>query len=190
MTKSLPEFVGAYNSVVGFLSSQFKFDPASNTAAPPLNGDSAARQVDRQVKGLIAKRMNGLGAGVPATLTELGLESNRETGLLSFNPMKLEEVADKDPKAVERILSSFGERLSGNFEFVSRSNATKPGEYDVVVTQARTGAEVAGTLAADALAQNETLTFNFSGMHKTKVQSLDLWTLSSWRGNGATTNQK
>ena len=162
VTEKLAEFVGAYNSVVGFLSSQFKFDPASNTAAPPLNGDSAARQVDRQVKGLIAKRMNGLGAGVPATLTELGLESNRETGLLSFNPMKLEEVADKDPKAVERILSSFGERLSGNFEFVSRSNATKPGEYDVVVTQARTGAEVAGTLAADALAQNETLTFNFS----------------------------
>ncbi len=162
VTEKLAEFIGAYNGVVGFLSAQFKFDPASNQAAPPLNGDSAARQVDRQIKKLIATRMEGLGGETASTLTELGLTSDKDSGLLSFNPAVLDEVAKDDPRAVERVLGSFGERVSGNFEFVSRSNHTKPGTYDVVVTQARTRAELSGTQTAEVLVQAETLSFNFS----------------------------
>ena len=144
------------------MQSQFKFDPASNQAAPPLNGDSAARQVDRQIKNLIATRMTGLAGDSVSTLTELGITSDKDTGLLSFNPGEIDEVTRDDPRAVERVLSSFGERLSGNFEFVSRSSKTEPGTYDVVVTQARTRAELSGTAAADVLTQAETLSFNFS----------------------------
>ena len=88
VTEKLTEFIGAYNGVVGFLNSQFKFDPASNTAAPPLNGDSAARQVDREVKRLIATRMEGLTGDTVSTLTELGITSDKETGLLSFTRLR------------------------------------------------------------------------------------------------------
>ena len=162
VTEKLTEFIGAYNGVVGFLNSQFKFDPASNTAAPPLNGDSAARQVDREVKRLIATRMEGLTGDTVSTLTELGITSDKETGLLSFTPTTLDDVLKDDPKAAERVLGSFGERLSGNFEFVSRSSKTKPGEYKVAVTQARSKANLVGASAAETLAQDEVLTVNFN----------------------------
>jgi len=162
VTEKLSEFIGAYNGVVGFLSAQFKFDPASGRTAPALNGDSAARQVDRDVKKLIATRMDGLAGDTVSTLTELGITSDKETGLISFNPMTLDDVVKDDPRAAERVLSSFGERLNGNFEFAARSSKTKAGEYAVIVTQARTQATLVGSAAADALAQDEVLTVNFN----------------------------
>ena len=45
--ETLMAFVGAYNGAMGFLNAQFAYDPADGGYAPPLNGDSAARQVDR-----------------------------------------------------------------------------------------------------------------------------------------------
>jgi flagellar capping protein FliD len=162
VTEKLSEFIGAYNGVVGFLSAQFSYDPAGNTSAPPLNGDSAARQVDREVKKLIATRMEGLAGDTVSTLTELGITSNKESGLLSFTPATLESVIKDDPRAAERVLGSFGERLSGNFEYVARSSKTKPGEYNVTVTQARSKATLVGTAAAETLVQDEVLSVSFN----------------------------
>lgn len=162
VTAKLSEFIGAYNGVVGFLSAQFKFDPASGRSAPALNGDSAARQVDREVKKLIATRMEGLAGDTVSTLTELGITSNKETGQLSFSTTTLDEVVKNDPRAAERVLSSFGERISGNFDYVARSSKTKPGEYSVTVTQARTQATLVGSSISETLTQDETLSFNFN----------------------------
>ena len=60
--ETLMAFVGAYNGAMGFLNAQFAYDPADGGYAPPLNGDSAARQVDRDLKRLISTRMEGLGS--------------------------------------------------------------------------------------------------------------------------------
>ena len=50
--ETLMAFVGAYNGAMGFLNAQFAYDPADGGYAPPLNGDSAARQVDRDLNVL------------------------------------------------------------------------------------------------------------------------------------------
>ncbi len=157
ITPALSAFVGAYNSAIGFLNQQFAFDPASGAAAPPLNGDAAVRQVQKELKNFISGRLPGLGSDTVSALSELGISSNEKTGLLSLDTSKLDALLNDDPTAVERVLTSFGERLNGNFDFVRRSANSIPGVYEVEVTQARTRAQVGGTAPAEVLAANESV---------------------------------
>ena len=120
---NLMAFVGAYNGVVSFLKAQFSYNPEERWRCAPLSGDSAARQVERDVKRMISSRFEGLGGDTVSSLSELGLDSNEKTGILSFNPLKLSTLMRDDPTAVERILTRFGERLSGNFTFQRRTSA-------------------------------------------------------------------
>ncbi|MGC6416966.1 MAG: flagellar filament capping protein FliD [Bradymonadia bacterium] len=172
--ESLTSFIGAYNGVVGFLRSQFAYDPADGGLAPPLNGDSAARQVDRDIKRIISTRMDGLSGSEVSTISELGIDSNEKTGLLSFNPMKLSELMRDDPTAVERVLTRFGERTSGDFTFTKRTSATKPGIYDVNVSQARTRATLTAGAPAEALAANEDLTLTFNRRAQTNGNPIEV----------------
>lgn len=163
VSTALTGLMGAYNGVVGYLNAQFSYDPASGGAEPPLNGDPTARQVLRQVQSYMTGRIPGLSGDTLSALSELGFSSNEKTGLLSFNSAKLDEALRDDPDAVARILSRYGERLEGDFEFVRRSGNSKPGIYQVEVTQARTRAEVVAGQAAEVLAADEQLTIGLSG---------------------------
>ena len=159
--EAMTAFVGAYNGVIGFLNSQFRFDPQSGGTPPPLSGDSAARQVERELKTFISGRMPGLDGSTLSSIAELGVKSNEKTGVLSFSPMDLATKLKDDPTAVERVLSRFGERTQGNLTFVRRSSKSQPGEYRVEVQQARTRAEVTAGAPAEVLAANETITIEF-----------------------------
>lgn len=158
ISQAMSGLLGAYNGVIGFLNAQFAYDPESGQAAPPLNGDPTARQIARQVQQFMTGRIPGLGDDTISSLSELGFETNPETGVMSFNSAKLDEALRDDPDAVARVLSRFGERLSGDFEFVRRSADTRPGTYQVEITQARTRAEVVAGGAAEVLAADETIT--------------------------------
>ncbi|MCK6572158.1 flagellar filament capping protein FliD [Myxococcota bacterium] len=161
----LMSFVGAYNGVVGYLNAQFSYNPTEDTegtGAPPLNGDSAARQVQQRLKNFVTGRIQGLTGRERSALTEIGVTSDEKTGVLSLDAGKLQEALDADPTSVERILTRFGEGMNGaKFTFARRSAKSQPGEYEVNVTSPRTRAEVQGFAAAEVLAQDETLTIRY-----------------------------
>ncbi|MFN3201823.1 MAG: flagellar filament capping protein FliD [Bradymonadia bacterium] len=158
---SLTSFIGAYNSVVGFINGQFDYDPASGLAAPALNGDSAVRNVQRRLKALTLGRVPGLNGSTISALSELGIESNSETGLLSLNSGTLSSALNSDSKAVERLLTGVGEVITGDFTFRSRNSRTQPGEYTVEVETARTRASFTAGADAQVIGADETLSFNF-----------------------------
>ena len=79
-----------------------------------------------------------------------------------------------DPSQVEAILTRFGERSSGDITFNKRTAASRPGTYDVTVTQARTRAEVNGADPAEALAANEQLTIRFNRRAQSNDNTIDL----------------
>lgn len=162
VASALSGFIGAYNGVIGFLNAQFAHDPASGKNAPPLNGDSAARQVQRSLKQFVTGRLPGLAGDTISALSEIGFTSDEKTGLLSFNSATLDSVLRDDPDAVRRILTRFGEKVSGNFSFIRRSHRTQPGIYEVEITQARTRGQIAGLGAAGVLGQDEQLTISYT----------------------------
>lgn len=162
LTGAMGAFVGAYNALVGFLGAQFAYDPKSGQPKPPLNGDSAARQVQRTVKDILTSRIGLLGSDVVSSLAELGITSNEENGLVSLDTTKLDALLADDPTAVQRVLTRFGEALDdANFTFTSRTSASVEGNYDVVVTQALTRAAVTAGIASEALTQDEDITITF-----------------------------
>lgn len=163
ITTAMSSLLGAYNGVIGFLNAQFAYDPESGNAPPPLNGDPTARQVLRSVQRFASGRIPGLDDNQISSLAELGFRTNEQTGVLSFDSSKLDEALRDDPESVRRVLTAFGERLSGgNFDFVRRTSNTQPGTYRVEVTQARTRAQVTAGAAAEVLAANEQLTIGLN----------------------------
>ncbi len=162
LTQTMGAFVGAYNALVGFLNAQFSYDPKSGQLAPSLNGDSAARQIQRTVKDILTSRVGNLGGDVLSSLTEFGITSNEENGLVSLDVSKLDAVLSDDPAQVQRILTQFGEALGdANFTFTSRTSSSDEGNYAVEITQARTRAEVTAGIAAEALTADEDITLTF-----------------------------
>lgn len=165
VSSKLTSFIGAYNSTIAFLNTQFAYNPADDKTGngpPPLNGDSAARQVQQRLKNFVTGRVQGLNGKEISAISELGVESDQKTGLLSLDTGKLEEALNNDPASVERLLTRFGEALdNAKFTFVRRSGKSKPGEYEVNVTSPRTRAEVTSSAAAETLTQDETLSFNY-----------------------------
>lgn len=162
----LTNLVGAYNTVVGFLNQQFAYNPADDKAGngpPALNGDSAARQVQTRLKSFFTGRIQGLTGKELSAVSEIGIESDQKTGVVSLNSSKLAAALADDPHAVERLLTRFGESMDGaKFQYLRRSAKSKPGEYAVNVSSPRSRADVAGLAAAEVLANDENLTVTFS----------------------------
>lgn len=175
VTAALTKFVASYNSAIGFLQSQFSYDPASGGAAPPLNGDSAARQVQRTLKNLLTSRISGLGSDTLSGLSEIGIQSNETNGLISLDTGKLQKALDADPTAVERLLTGFGEKLNGTgFKYIRRTADSQPGTYDVRITSSRSRAKFTAGAAAQVLGANETLTFTLTDTNVDTVLTVDL----------------
>lgn len=158
---ALGTFIGAYNSVVGYINSQFDYDPESGLSAPALNGDSAVRTIQRRLKSAVLGRAPGLSGSTISALSELGVTSNSENGQLSLNTGPLNEALRDDPDSVRRLLTGVGEVLDGDFSVRSRNTKTQPGEYAVEIVSSRTRAQAAAGQSAQVIAADETLSFDF-----------------------------
>lgn len=157
VTAVMNSFVEAYNSAMGLIHAQSKFNPDEDSEAPLLMGDSTVRRIQSSMQNFITGRRNNLGSG-PSSLAELGVSTDSKTGQLNFDSAKLSEVLNSDPNGVRRLLSSFGEVIEGSgAAFSGSTSATKAGNYSIDVTQARTRAEVNGG-AAQSIATAERLT--------------------------------
>jgi hypothetical protein len=118
--------VGAYNSTIGYLNTQFSYNPADDKTGngpPPLNGDSAARQVQQRLKSFVTGRMQGLTGRERSAISELGVTSDEKTGLLSLDTTKLEDALEQRPDVGRAdLLTRFGEAMDGaKFSFARRS---------------------------------------------------------------------
>ena len=78
-------FVDAYNSLSSLLSTDLKYDSSTQTAGP-LQADSAAVTLQRQLRGLIGS--SSAASSAFSTLSEVGLEIQTD-GTLKINDTKL-----------------------------------------------------------------------------------------------------
>ena len=152
-------FVEAYNSVMSLIHAQSKYDPTEDSEAPLLMGDSTIRRIQSNLQNFITKRHNDKG---PSALADLGISTDSKTGLINFDSSKLSEALTDDPNGVRRLLGGLGESSPGaTASFISSTNQTEAGAYNVRVTQARTRAFVESGLNA-TLTGDENLSFRIN----------------------------
>ena len=85
---SVQSFVTAYNALIGSINSQTKVTATGETAtttAGALTGDATMRQLVSTLRGEL---LNGSGSGALASLSQIGLNTDQKTGLLSLDNKK------------------------------------------------------------------------------------------------------
>ncbi len=103
---SIQGFADAYNALSKLITDQTKYDPASKVGGP-LQGDSAATGLQRQLRNLL-----NVGSGASATFTRLsdvGLEVQRD-GTMKVDAGKLDSATGNLPE----LKKAFANKDSGN----------------------------------------------------------------------------
>ncbi len=166
LTETIQGFVTAYNELKEFVDDLSKFD-TKNQVGGLLMGDSAVRGMMEQLRSMISQPIVGLNGKFQA-LTELGINTNKDNKyLLDFNVSKLEKALNESRSDVVGLLSKTGNASDAQIQYMNDSVNTKPGQYDVNITQLATQAKYQGgslSLPVDLDSSNNKFTINVNGV--------------------------
>lgn len=116
LKNAVSDFVDTYNEVLKTLNDQL--DPLSG----PLKGDTAAQSLLKSLRALTTRSLlAGAAAGMPTTLGEIGVKTNRN-GTLSIDDATIARALSASPDAVEAIFAfsaSSGNGLTAALNSVS-----------------------------------------------------------------------
>ncbi len=102
MKQKVQGFVDAYNALAKLIGGEVKYD-ATNKTAGPLQGDSAAVGIQRQMRSLVGA-VSGAST-VFSRLSDIGLEMQKD-GTLSVNDSKLDAAFAKLPELQKFLANS------------------------------------------------------------------------------------
>ncbi len=161
---NIESFVESYNNVIGFLDEQLSFDPENDEEAKPFLGDATILEIRRKLGDVISGTIPGLSTSDYTNLSQIGITSNYETGLLSINSSTLSSALSSDPDAVAKLFIGTGEASNNSITYVSKTTKTQPGVYSISVSTAPEQATLSGDndLSTTGLGSDETLIFKYA----------------------------
>src|SRR5262245_28225154 len=104
-SKSVKDFVDAYNKVVDFVAGQNVVGDKGSTSSP-LFGDSTLRSIRSTLRSIVGSPV-ATGNDAFAMLSQVGITSDRD-GKLSFNQSKFEEQLGIDERATTTLFAGTG----------------------------------------------------------------------------------
>jgi flagellar hook-associated protein 2 len=181
---SLKDFVSAYNAVNSFISGQFTYNKASESAGV-LAGDSTLRSVQSTLQNQIVQSIKNQFTNLGVT-GQVGLDFGR-TGEISLDETKLRASLSENFTAVAALFLGNGtDRGSGSatdrrVSYSSKTSATQSGTYAVEINGLAEQATAVGNQAINTLTSDETLTISYGSANAT-VNLLQEDTLSTVLG--------
>ena len=114
-----------------------------------LTGDSTIRSIQNQLRQALTHIVPGLENASVRSLADVGVTTDYETGGLKFDRELFEKQLKENPNDVTALFAEQGRTTDSQVEFVRSGLTTKPGTYNINVTQAATqGSMVAGSVLA------------------------------------------
>ena len=157
-------FISAYNDVISYLHDQLSFDPSdpASSTAKPLLGDSTAILLNRQLQNFIGSTVPGASSGLNSLAT-LGISTDSKTSEISLDDSKFQAALSKSLTDVTRLFIGIGVPSNSQVEFVSKTDATDPGSYGLVINTAPTRSTVLGanTVPTAGITTQETISVSF-----------------------------
>ncbi|MFQ5691458.1 MAG: flagellar filament capping protein FliD [Nitrospinota bacterium] len=146
-----------YNSIIDFINTQSTFDPVTDAEAPTLLGEFTLVSF----KEMLQTDVVGSILGLPTDrniLAHVGIESDQD-GKITVDATKFKDAFQADFLGSRRVFIGEGTTTDGDVDFVSLTNKTQAGTFDVNITQAATQAAVTGTTdLSGGLGANDTVT--------------------------------
>lgn len=142
VTTAVNAFVKAYNDINQNLTDAGAYNSATKQAAI-LNGEASVRSIQGQVRAVLSQSVTG-GAGALTRLSEIGVTLQKD-GSLGVDSTKLNNAITSNFGDFAGLFASAGKSSDSLVSYAGFSSATKPGAYDVNVTQLATKGRTVGT---------------------------------------------
>ncbi len=134
-------FVASFNNFATVSNNLTAFDAEAGTAGA-LQGDFSARSIITQVRNALGRSAEGFD-GPFSTLAELGITTQAD-GTLAINESRLNDALESNFDSVAGVFARVGETSDSNVRFVSSTDATQVGSFDVEITQVATRGALEG----------------------------------------------
>ncbi|MBI5747626.1 MAG: flagellar filament capping protein FliD [Nitrospinae bacterium] len=130
--QNILNFVNAYNDVLSFIKDQFTYDTNKKTTGGPLFGNNTLMSIQQKLRGIVSDAVPGL-SGSYTYLSQIGIRTG-EDGRLSINDSELSDALRNDYSGVSKLFTEFGSSTDTNVTYVTHSEKTKGGTYEVRVS--------------------------------------------------------
>nr|BBJ04602.1 hypothetical protein YBY_24510 [Marinobacter nauticus] len=127
-------FVDKFNELQGTIRELSSFDSETGQGSI-LTGDSTVRNIQNQLKRVLTDIIPGLENASVRSLADVGISTDFRTGELQFNSQKFQQQLRENPDDVTALFAEQGRTSDSQVEFVRSGSNTKPGNYDINVTQ-------------------------------------------------------
>ncbi|MBW2056224.1 MAG: flagellar filament capping protein FliD [Deltaproteobacteria bacterium] len=128
---NISDFVEAYNSALSLIDEQFQYDSDNDTSGP-LNGDATLRNIQQQLRSIISTSIDGL-TGDYVVLSQIGIKTGSD-GQLAIDESDLSDALSDDFVGVSRIFVGHGSTSHGSVSYLSHTDDTEAGTYDIRIS--------------------------------------------------------
>jgi flagellar hook-associated protein 2 len=179
---NIENFISSYNTVMGDLYNAFYYEP-DNPTDNPLRGDYTLRGIQASLKSILVNTIPGL-TGDYTSLYQVGISADN-TGKLSIDDDKLSDALSADPLSVMKLFVDYGTPTDSTITYVSKTSATKVGQYSVYVNTppAQATFESSEVIGGGGITDNETLTFTFTDEATEVVPTVSAFTVNFSSGD-------
>lgn len=144
LASNIESFVNDYNKLKKFVDDVSKYDKDKQEAGLLL-GDSTIRGALNEIRSMVSLPIEGITGRKYRSLTELGLNTDRNNDyLLKFSRSEFNKAIKDDRNAVVSILAKSGTTSDSQIVYSNDSINSKAGTYDIKVTQLATQAKLEG----------------------------------------------
>jgi len=144
ISENINAMVDAYNSFQETYKQLTAFNESDATGSLLL-GDSTLRNINTQVKGLMTSTVSGITGTSFRSFSELGIFTDQNDSFkLKFDSSLFIKGLNEDREAVAGVFSTQGSTTDNRISYLNESINTKPGVYDIEITQLATQGKYAG----------------------------------------------
>lgn len=132
VAKKINDIIEQYNFLLKYSNEQTKYDSSGDTPVKgTLFGDSTVRTVTQSLKNVFQVQIGGLDGSSFATLSQLGITTDKKTGELVLDKDKLKEAMDKDFDGVVSVFITKGTSSNSSIQYGRSTADTQEGEYEL-----------------------------------------------------------
>lgn len=132
VTEAVNAFVKAYNDLNKTISGLTSYNAETKTGAA-LQGDSAVRSIQSQLRRQLGTTVEGLG-GKLTNLSQVGIAFQKD-GSLAVDSTKLNDAIANNFGDIGGLFAAMGSASDGSISFDKSTAATKPGEYAINISK-------------------------------------------------------
>ena len=136
VSQQVDDFISKFNSVLGALDDQFKFDPKATDKTGILFGDNTLMMVQNSLRRQVSSNISGLDTKYKM-LADVGIRFGSSGELKVVDRGKLDTAIRDHPDDLQKLLAPSGNSSNSKISFMSLTEKTKASSsgYDVDITQ-------------------------------------------------------